>query len=111
VVAGGRRARVFTLAASRSPPTDSHLRRSRKERRTFGVNEKTQTQTVAGPRPVQRDAGPQGRSEREKEIASLQAEETQLFTSRGYGGYIDSERLAAIRKRKSEAESQTEIPA
>jgi len=63
------------------------------------VNEKTQTQTVAGPRSVQRDASPQSRIEREKEIAALKGEEEKLFTARGYGGYIDTDRLNALREK------------
>jgi len=63
------------------------------------VNEKSQTQTVTGPRSVQRDAGPQSRIEREKEIAALKDEEEKLFTGRGYGGYIDTDRLRALREK------------
>jgi len=60
---------------------------------------------------MERDAGPQSRSEREKEIKALEAEEAALYCQRGYGGYIDTERLTAIRQRKREAQSETEIPA
>ena len=69
------------------------------------MNEKNQTQAIAGPRPVQRDAGPQSRSEREKEIKALEAEEAQLFASRGYGGYIDSDKLDELRVKRTALES------
>ena len=61
------------------------------------MNEKNQTQTVTGPRPVQRDAGQESSIKIEKEIAALEAEEALLFTARGYGGYINSELLAENR--------------
>ena len=70
------------------------------------MNEKIQTQTVTGSRPVQRDAGSQGRVEINKEIASLEAEEALLFNARGYGGYIDSDQLATIRSRREALKPQ-----
>jgi hypothetical protein len=69
------------------------------------VNEKNQTQTVAGARPVQRDAQGEGPAiDNQTQIKTLEAQEATLFCQRGYGGYIDSGKLADIRAARRQLE-------
>jgi multidrug resistance efflux pump len=57
------------------------------------VNEKTKTETVNGLSSLQRTA----ESSLQEQITALEAQEAQLYASRGHGGYIHTETLKNIR--------------
>lgn len=72
-------------------------------------DEKTKTQQ--GPGGLQRET--QGGSGQEaddlrKVIQTCERKEAALFAQRGYGGYIETEELAEIRKRKASAKEKLE---
>jgi len=62
-------------------------------------HEEEKTEAKRGTGGVQR----QTESPEDKIIRETNAEEDQLFAQRGYGGYIDTEKLSAIRAKRAQA--------
>lgn len=65
---------------------------------------KEEAQTVPGTSGLQRQA--QGSSELQKVITECEQAEADLYARRGYGGYIKTEHLDAIRATKQEAKEK-----
>jgi len=66
------------------------------------VNEKNQAQALSRARKIQPDEGSEIKEAQAVIEENVKAEE-ELFTLRGYGGYIKTEHLQAIRATRDEA--------